>query len=314
MRYEAPPAPRRETPGQAQGRVYAEDLRRFYNRHGLRIPNQGYGNAYDYTQFASDWPVQGPTDPGMRAADGWWAYNILPSSPACVDCTGPIPAWARGAPGGCFTGVGERLSFGGKKVPGFALSAAGDPDIFARLSADQQTWVLATFNKLNALIVQSTGTTCPTWAPTIAAAPGCFQKWFNSSLPAAQFGQTKMLRTDGVFDEDTLCSLLAVAAAHPEDFLTAFPDPNKRYCQGPKPVVPTSFTATSTLPATTAPTTTAPSTTPAASPITPASDTGLSTGAKVGIGVVGVGAIGGIIYAATRSKKHKPHGRKSRRH
>lgn len=177
-------------------------------------------------------------------------------------------------------GIGEQISFGGNAVLGFGIGAMGDPEVWTKLSNAQQTWLWATLQKLNDLIVQSTGTTCPTWGPAITAAGGCFQSWYNANYlplnPAAI-----QLRTDGVFDEDTLCALIMQAALNPQAFPTPFPDPEKRYCRVP------------------------------GAPVPEEEKKKLSTGAMVGIGVAGVAVVGGIGYVVMqgRGKKRK----KSRR-
>jgi len=199
-------------------------------------------------------------------------------------------------------GLSESISYGGRGVLGYAftLGAAGDPDIFASLSPDQQTWVLNALVTLNASIQKSSGTSCPTWvAPSMntTASPtpavNCFQTWWNNAI-ATPKGPGKVLRTDGAIDEDTLCALLTVAALHPTDFTTPFPDPTKQHCQ---PI---------------------PSGTPGATPgaVTPATGGAvtapkkLSTGAMVGIGLGGAALVGGLIYAGTH---HKPKGRRKSR-
>jgi hypothetical protein len=161
--------------------------------------------------------------------------------------------------------MGERIAFGGVSALGFALEAAGDPDAWVQLNTEQQRWVSETLAALNGLIVRTTGTTCPTWAPAIDRASGCFQAWFNAS----KLGMTKrdgsplVLRTDGVFDQDTLDALRTVAALNPTDFKTPFPG--------------------TSLPG-------------------PATEEKkkLSTGAMVGIAAAGAAVVGGVIYFATK--------------
>jgi hypothetical protein len=228
--------------------------------------------ASGHPNFVVDVPVQGPTDEGIRAADCWQAQNRLPAHPACVDCGGPIPMWARQSlsVGNRLTnsGIGELISLGGVGVSGFGIGAPGDPDVFAKLTDAQQKWVVDTLVKLDAKIRETTHTTCPTFGPSVTAAGGCFQGWFN----AQNLGLTKpdgskvVLRTDGVFDQDTLDALRTVAALHGKDFPTPFPG--------------------TALPG-----------------LTGTGEKRLSTGAMVGIGLAGVTAVGGIIYAATRGGK-----------
>jgi len=229
--------------------------------------------------FVVDVPVQGPTDEGIRAADCWHAQNRLPAQPACVDCGGPIPMWAQHSlcPGNRLTNsgigaLGESVSFGGRYVAGFALEDPGDPSIWSSLSADQQQWVQNALISLNDHIVKATGTSCPTWAPSIDKATGCFQLYYNANY-AAPKAPGRSMRTDGVLDEDTLCALVMVTGLHAADFPTPFPDPQKKHCQVAPPPPP---------------------------PPTPGEKKGLSTGAIIGIGAAGVAVVGGVIYAATR--------------
>jgi len=164
--------------------------------------------------------------------------------------------------------LGSQVSFGGRYALGF-VAAAGDPEVYSKLSAAQQQWISETLAKLNGLIVSTTGTTCPSWAPEIGRASGCFQMWFNG----AKLGFTKkdgsplVLRTDGVFDQDTLDALRTTVAFNPKDFTTPFPG--------------------TTLPG-------------------PAKEEKkLSTGAMVGIAAGGAAVLGGVIYVATKGKKRR---------
>ncbi len=179
----------------------------------------------------------------------------------------------------------ERIQYNGATVAAFGVGAMGDPEIWTKLSTEQQTWIVATLTKLNDLIVKSTGTTCPTWGPSITAAGGCFQGWYNANYlplnPAAI-----QLRTDGVFDEDTLCALIVQAALNPQEFPTPFPDPAKQYCQVP------------------------------ADALAAEEKKKLSTGAMFGIGVAtSVVVVGGISYAVMRrgGKKTRKKSRRRRR-
>lgn len=171
-------------------------------------------------------------------------------------------------------GVGERLSFNGRHLGG-ALAAAGDPEIWTGLSAAQQKWVMDTLIKLDQLIKTTTGATCATWGPSVTAAGGCFQAWWNASGISPQ-----KIRTDGTFDEETLCALITVAGIYSPDFPTMFPDPENRYCQIPTTMAPQAL-----------------------APVT--EEKKLSTGAMVGIGAAVVTAIGGGVYVATRGKKKR---------
>lgn len=223
-------------------------------------PAQAYGHP-----TLDDVPVSGPTDPGILKADCWFAQNRLPAQPACVDCKGPIPMWAQNK--GL---LGERISFGGRGALGFAIGAAGDPEVWTKITPAQQTWVVNTLVKLDENIRKATNTTCPTFGPSITAAGGCFQRWFN----AQNLGLTKpngdkvVLRTDGTFDQETLDALRTVVALHPQDFPLPFPG--------------------TTLPG-----------------LTGTGEKKLSTGAIVGIAAAGATVLGGIAYVATRKPARK---------
>ena len=163
--------------------------------------------------------------------------------------------------------VGERLSYRGSGALGFALSAAGDPEVWTGLSAEQQKWIVDSLTMLNNLIYQSTGTMCPTWGPSITAAGGCFQIWFNSNMKGMtkSDGTPLVLRADGTFDQDTLDALRTVAALDPGHFTTPFPGTKLPGLEKQKE--------------------------------------GLSTGAMVGIAAGGALVIGGAAWALTRKKK-----------
>jgi hypothetical protein len=94
----------------------------------VKTPAQATGHPGDWI---TDWPVQGPTDEGIRAADCWWAQNVLPAVPHCVDCQCPghvlVPGWSRrtmACPGSGM--IGEAVSYGGVGVLGFALGALAE--------------------------------------------------------------------------------------------------------------------------------------------------------------------------------------------
>lgn len=167
---------------------------------------------------------------------------------------------------GNFSGIGERLSFGGVGAVGFALDAPGDPEIWSKLTPGQQTWIMNTLVKLDGKIRQATGTSCPSFGPSITAAGGCFQAWFNSMYGSQQLQGIKMpLRTDGVFDQDTFWALMKTVGDRSADFPTPFPGTESITTQG--------------------------------------GEKKLSKGAMYGLAAAGVTAVGGIIYAATRGKK-----------
>lgn len=183
----------------------------------------------------------------------------------------------------------ESISYGGRVARGYALGAAGDPDVFDGLNAAQQIWVRDALVKLNDYIVQTSKTTCPTWADPrlnpMGAAVGCFQSWYNANYGAAAVQGGVTLRSDGVFDADTLSALQTVASARPSDFTAVYP-PNVGNQTTPTPGV-------------------APTHAPATTEVT---KSGLSTGAMVGLGVGAAAVVGGVAYAATRKS-----GRRTRR-
>lgn len=116
--------------------------------------------------------------------------------------------------------MGENISFGGAGALGFGIGADGDPSVWEKLTPEQQAWVQATLIKLNTLITTTTGTKCLTWAPSIDKAGQCFQMWFDSANAAAPI---KKLRTDGVFDKDTLDALIVTTQIYSNDFPAPFP-------------------------------------------------------------------------------------------
>jgi len=213
-------------------------------------PAQATARVSGQNNFVKDVPVQGPTDPGMRQS----ACNHVQTLPDGPGCTGTL--------------MNERISLGGTGLAGFELGLGASGDVWAKLSRDQQTWVMNTLTKLNDLIVKNTGTSCQTWGPSIAAAGGCFQNWYNANVVPINSSARK-LRTDGVFDDDSLCALMMTAALDPTNFPTGFPDPEGKWCQAGKGF------------------------------------SGLSTGMKVGIVAGGVAVVGGGVYLATRKKRRR---------
>jgi hypothetical protein len=279
--------------------------------------------AYGHPDFVTDVPIQGPTDEGIRAADCWWTQNVLPvRKPACVDCRGPIPLWAKnptawnggppeyGGNGGpnC---RGEILVHNGRRVAGFALdghdgvrgwsvaeyrdggslSAAGDPA--ATFTSDQQAWVVATLNSLNTNIGQSTGTSCTSWqdaGTNLAAAVGCFQFWANGNGKGS-------LRTDGVLDQDTLKLLVQTAQAHAGDFPTMFPTAPAVPEPPPAPAAP----AAPVAPA--APAAPPPPEPPPVDNSGAVVEAGMTKNAKLALGIASAIVVGGVVYTATRRRK-----------
>ncbi|RPH57413.1 MAG: hypothetical protein EHM89_13970, partial [Acidobacteria bacterium] len=123
------------------------------------------------------------------------------------------------------SGLGERVSLGGRVIGGFSLAAAGDPDVFMGFSQSQKDWILATLAKLDALVNQQTGTKCEPGLTAIFPRTRCFQIWFNANMKGltGADGKPVVLRTDGVFDQQTLDALRTTVALHPKDFTTPFP-------------------------------------------------------------------------------------------
>jgi len=221
--------------------------------------------AAGFPNFVTDVPVQGPTDPDMRAAACFYTENMLPKHPECVDCEGTVPMWTkqnfvspRHYPGLS----GEQISLGGHGALGFAI---GDSEVWTKLTQQQQTWIIQSLTHLNNLIYQNTGTTCPDWgnAPTITGPAKCFQSWFNANKI-----DPVTLRTDGVFDQSTLDALLTVARIDPGQFPTPYPgDPIQATAEEEKK--------------------------------------GLSKGAMYGIAAGGALVVGGTIWAITRKKSKR---------
>jgi hypothetical protein len=119
----------------------------------------------------------------------------------------------------------ETISFGGKAARGFALGGPGDPDAYATMTTAQQQWVQAALVLLNNKVLQATGSTCATWVDpgvNLGAAVGCFQQWYNANYTPPK-APGRPLRTDGVFDADTLAAMQMIAGLHPNDFNVAFP-------------------------------------------------------------------------------------------
>jgi peptidoglycan hydrolase-like protein with peptidoglycan-binding domain len=201
--------------------------------------------------------------------------------------------------------LGESISLGGCGCRGFALDGPGDPDAFAGLTPDQQTWIRNSLATFNSQITSATGTSCPTWVDpgvNLQAAVACFQIWVNNAkLPTITAGiTTTPLRTDGVLDQDTLTALQNTTHVYAQDFPNAFPAGGN----APAPPIPAPVPATPAPSATLAPAPTpaptpAPVTTTTPAPAATATKHGLSTGAIVGIGVAGAVVVGGVIYFAT---------------
>jgi hypothetical protein len=171
---------------------------------------------------------------------------------------------------------------------------------------------------LNRQITGTTGTFCSSWqepGTNLAAAVGCFQTWANANGKAS-------LRNDGVLDEDTLCALISVTVAHPDDFPTPFPNMGQR-CYGggappaaapaavpePPPMPAASAAAPAAAPPPAAPAAPVPEPPPVTA-VTASEEKGLreklsslSRNEKIALGVASAITVGGVIYTATRKKR-----------
>ena len=108
-------------------------------------------------------------------------------------------------------------------------------------------------------------------APTI----GAFQTWWNATYVGVG-RPAKPLRTDGVLDEDTLCALQTVLPAGAPQF----PDPTGQFCKSASLAQHPSPHSASLA----------------------ARWDGLSTPAKVGVGVAAAAVVGGVAYAVVRHR------------
>ena len=223
-------------------------------------PAQATGN-YDWV---NDYPYNGgPTNAETRAAGCKFAQRHT-QKPACADCSGPVPAWARGQYfSGRLNGLDEGISLGGRQVHGYGIGApvplaqqvaqaqALDKqqaaqiqalqaqqrsleaqqrrlvDAFAGLTSGQQRWIRETLTTLHNQIVATSPSMCPHWTDPnvdLGGAVRCFQAWYNSNF-ALPRGFTS-LRTDGVLDPGTVCGIISVTEiAYPLDFPTKFYGP-----------------------------------------------------------------------------------------
>jgi hypothetical protein len=230
-----------------------------------------------YQDWVTDVPVQGPTDPGIRAAGCWWKENVLDK---VTDRQGAIvPRWTQSSTL-CMAGRPVRTGVAGlgetiqmhlgpnptltpKPSAGSPTSgtASSPPGVWSKLAATESQWVMNTLTQLNALILKAGNKPCATWPadPTKnqSAAVACFQGWFNANGKPAE-----PLRTDGTLDEASLCALVAVTKQHAGDFTVQYPG-------------------------------------------SPSCGGGLSTLAKVGIGVGALVVVGGTIAAVAAHGKKK---------
>ena len=268
----------------------------------MKTPAQAYGHP----RFTDDYPWDGGYGEGERRSACRNAKEITAQRPG-GSCSGLLPSWITNYPSGM-------LSYNGKPVPGYGVGQA--PDVFSMLTPEQKAWVQTTLGTLNTKIL-ATSKPCATWADpntNLAPAVACFQSWANSlQVPLTSGGALRTdgvidqqaLRTDGVIDQPTLTALLALATQiHPEDFPTPFPaTPATNPLQSVANAVAAAALAVSP--------------TPVATSTAPASRTekheGLSTGAKVAIGVASVTAVGTAVYFIARSSGGKKKRRRGRR-
>jgi hypothetical protein len=175
-----------------------------------------------YGDWVHDVPVQGPTDPGIRAAGCWWKDNVLDK---VTDHQGAmVPRWTQssvlcvgGRPVAAgIGGVGESVRRGGS----LGAPAVAPHGIWSKLADAESQWALTTITQLNTLILKSGNKPCASWPadPTKAppAAVACFQGWYNANAGGS-------LPTDGTLDRATLCALVAVTKEHAADFPTPYP-------------------------------------------------------------------------------------------
>jgi hypothetical protein len=239
-----------------------------------------------YNDWVTDVPVQGPTDPGIRAAGCWWKDNVLDK--VTNEQGAVVPRWTQSSPLCVDGGAREAIYRGGKRIgalgadppaaatPATAAPATGSaspapappPGIWSRLSDAESHWIASTLIQLNTLILKAGNKPCVTWpadllkddASAVAklpAAVACFQGWYNNNL-----SPNWKLRTDGTLDEATACALVVTTGQHAADFPTPYPG---------------------------------------------VLNCGLSTLAKVGIGLGAAVAVGGAVAAVVAaSKKKKP--------
>jgi hypothetical protein len=250
-----------------------------------------------YNDWVTDVPVQGPTDPGIRAAGCWWKDNVLDK--VTNEQGAVVPRWTQSSLLCVDGGAREAIYRGGKRIgalgadppivaapataansppsqstlPAPAAPPAGGgppapPGIWSRLSDAESHWIASTLIQLNALIIKAGNKPCATWPADLLkddataitkmpAAVACFQGWYNTNL-----SPNWKLRTDGTLDEATACALVVTTGQHAADFPTPYPG---------------------------------------------VLNCGLSTLAKVGIGVGIAATIGGFIAAvAAASHKKKP--------
>ena len=148
----------------------------------------------------TDVPVQGPTDPGIRAAGCWWKNNVLDK--VTDDQGAMVPRWTQSSVlclgGQPITGVGESVRRGGVRIgalgqapaaapapdpattedpdhPGISKAgyaawlvknkppAPAPPGVWSRLSDAESHWIASTLIQLNALIVKAGNKPCATW-------------------------------------------------------------------------------------------------------------------------------------------------------
>ena len=225
-------------------------------------------NAGTYGDWVDDVPIQGPTDRGIRKADCWWKDNVLDK---VTDNQGAVvPRWTQHT-----LCIGNRLvesGIGGLgdavQAPTAAATAApAPPGLWSKLSAAQSQWVVSALTQVNALVLKAGSKPCATWPTNVTTSLPAAVACFQGWLNSQDPKPDKLLRTDGTLDDATLCWLVELTRQHASDFPTPYP--------GDAGKSPCEF--------------------------------GLSTLAKVGIGVGVAAAVGGVALAVASA-----HGKKKR--
>jgi hypothetical protein len=155
-------------------------------------PAQAANTMHDsgtYGDWVTDVPIQGPTDEGIRRADCWWKDHVIDR--AVTDRQGAmVPRWTQhtlcvGERPCVAAGVGEEIRRGGVRIgalgadppaaapPAAAAGAptigpaspapAPPPGIWSRLSDAESHWIASTLIQLNTLILKAGNKPCVTW-------------------------------------------------------------------------------------------------------------------------------------------------------
>jgi hypothetical protein len=215
--------------------------------------------AGTYGDWVNDVPVQGPTNPDMRAFGCYWKNNVLDK---VTDYQGAVvPRWTQHSL--CIgnrlveSGIGNASEIRRAGVRVGALSAdpaappagasatttapapsaqtpattqaAAPPGIWSKLSDSESHWIAATLIQLNTLIVKAGNKPCTTWpADLLQDSPTAVFRMPEAVACFQSWFNTNSkpshaLRTDGNLNDATLCALLAVTQQHAADFPTPYP-------------------------------------------------------------------------------------------